>query len=172
MKKLNFGCGHDIRDDMDNIDIEKRNEEKIIKTFDFNLLPYPIKDNTYDYIMANQVIEHLYEPKKVIMELWRITKPNGIIHIEVPHYSNKSSYTDFEHKTHFSDTTFLKLGKKFWEENNFKGWENDNYYFEVISIELNPTKIGKFIPKKIREKLSLFIFGLINGIIVDLKVLK
>ena len=170
-KKLNFGCGHDIKDGFDNIDVVKR-DKRITKTFDFNKLPYPIKDNTYSYIFASQILEHLFEPNKVLMELWRISKKNSIIEIIVPYYTNKSAYTDMEHKTYFSDVSFAKLDKKFWEKNVFPGWEKETYYFNVMSIILMPTKFGKFIPKSLREKLSLFMSGLINGVHVKLEVLK
>ncbi|MEK6830837.1 MAG: hypothetical protein AABX77_02310 [Nanoarchaeota archaeon] len=47
MKKLNFCCGNDIRKDLDNHDIQ---EKEGILSFDADKFPYPIKDNTYDYI--------------------------------------------------------------------------------------------------------------------------
>lgn len=171
IKKLNFGCGHDIKEGWDNIDVAKRNEH-IKKTFDFNIFPYPIKDRTYDYVYASQILEHLFEPYKVLMELWRICKPRATIEIKVPYYSNKAAYTDMEHKSYFSDVSFAKLDKKFWENNSFPGWETEKYFFNVEYLELTPTNIGRLIPKKIREKLSLFISGLINGVHVKLKVIK
>jgi len=171
IKKLNFGCGHDIRENFDNIDIVKR-DKRIKKTFDFNKFPYPLKDNTYDYILVSQVLEHLFEPNKVLMELWRISNPGAIIEIGVPYYSNKASYSDMEHKIHFSSTAFEKLDKRFWEKNYFPGWESEKYYFSVELLELKPTQFGRLMPKSLREKLSLFISGLINGIHVKLKVLK
>ena len=108
------------------------------------------------------------------MELWRISKHNSIIDIRVPHYSNKSAYTDMEHIHYFSDVSFAILDKKFWEKRKALSgsWENDKYYFEVQELIMNPTTIGRFLPKSLREKLSLFISGLINGINVKLKVLK
>ncbi len=48
MKKLNFGCGHDIKRGWDNVDLQK--DKRLTNSFDFNKLPYPIKSNTYDYI--------------------------------------------------------------------------------------------------------------------------
>ena len=72
MKRLNFGCGPDIREGWDNIDVQKG--KGITKSFNFDKFPYPIKDNTYDYILMKMVIEHLSKPDKSIEELWRITK--------------------------------------------------------------------------------------------------
>lgn len=163
MKKLNFGCGDKIWEDFDNVDIQK--DAKITKSFDFNKFPYPIKDNTYDYVWSRSVLEHLEEPDKVLRELWRICKKGAIVEIIVPYYNNKSAFSDMQHKHFFSDTTFIV----FAEEGaviNKKG------YYKIEQLELAPTIIGKFMPKKLREKLSLFVGGLISYVHVKLRVIK
>ena len=70
-----------------------------------------------------------------------------------------------EHLHYFSDETFkhfvnetVRLDKK--------------KKFEIKLLKLKPTTIGRIFPKVIREKLSIFIGGLIGKIIVDLKVKK
>lgn len=147
MKKLNFGCGEDIIEDFDNFDIQD---------FDFNIFPYPIKDNTYDYILLKQVLEHLEKPEKVLQELVRISKDKCKIVIEVPHYNNKGAYNDIQH-IHF------------FNENCFRDFDN----LEVIDIELIPTTIGRFcLFEFIRRKLNLFISGLYSKIKVVYSVVK
>lgn len=163
MKKLNFGCGDLIWGGYDNVDIQK--SPKITKSFDFNKFPYPIKDNTYDYVWSRSVLEHLEEPDKVLRELWRICKKNAIIEIIVPYYNNKSAFSDMQHKHFFSDATF----KIFVDEGAVI---NKKRYYKIEHLELVPTIIGKFFPKKLREKLSLFFGGLISYVHVKLKVNK
>ncbi len=172
IKKCNFGCGYDIKEGWDNADVVERTKG-INLIFDFNKIPYPIEDNTYDYVLAEQILEHLFEPQKVLYELHRICKKNAIIRVGVPYYNNKSSYTQMEHKIHFSDMSFITLDKEMWEKVGIhEGWDNEKQYFKIIYLDLNPTGVGKLMPKKLREKLSLFIGGLINGVNVELKVLK
>ncbi|GAG37131.1 unnamed protein product, partial [marine sediment metagenome] len=77
MKKLNFGCGMRMFDGWDNVDIQK--SKGIFKNFDFNCFPYPIYKNSYDYILVDNILEHLLFPKKVLLELHRICKKNAII---------------------------------------------------------------------------------------------
>jgi len=163
MKKLNFGCGDKIWEDYDNVDMQK--SPKITKSFNFNIFPYPIKDNTYDYIWSRSVLEHLDEPGNVLKELWRICKPNAIIEIIVPYYNNKSAVSDMQHKHFFSDTTFKVLV-------NEDCVINKKRLFEIRYIELVPTNIGGIMPKMIREKLSLFIGGLISYVHIKLRVIK
>ena len=38
---------------------------------------FPFKDNFFDVIIANQVIEHLYDTDNFVQEIRRILKPNG-----------------------------------------------------------------------------------------------
>ncbi len=169
MKKcLNFGCGNDIKTSSkecqwDNIDIQK--SSKLTKSFDFNKFPYPIKDNTYDYIYARNVLEHLDEPDKVINELWRITKPGGIIRIIVPHYTNKGAYSDMQHKHFFNEVAFQLLEEQ-------RTVINKTRKFRIKKLELKPTSVGKFFVRPLRETLALFINGLISEIDVEIEVLK
>jgi len=163
MNKLNFGSGSDIKEGWDNVDIQE--SPKLTMIFNFNEFPYPIKDNTYDYIFLSQVLEHLDKPDKVLLELRRICKPNGIIRIEVPYYNNKGAFGSMEHIHYFSDETF----KDFIEERKVINKKNE---FEISSLELTPTNIGKLFPRYIRKKLSLFIGGLISKVYVELEVIK
>lgn len=162
MNKLNFGCGKDIKEGWDNVDIQK-NEK--IKSFDFNEFPYPLKKDHYELVYIDNVLEHLEKPRDVLYELWKHCKNNGIIHIIVPYYNNKGAYNDFTHLHYFSGHTFIKFTE---EPYNL----SKNKKFKISSINLVPTKVGKFFPKKIREKLSLFIGGLISSVDVRLKVIK
>jgi len=43
---------------------------------DMHYLPY--EDNTFDYVISDQVIEHLYDPQKAVDESYRVLKKNGI----------------------------------------------------------------------------------------------
>ena len=42
------------------------------------------QDESYDYVYANQVFEHLPNPAEIIKDLSRVMKKGGIIHIQVP----------------------------------------------------------------------------------------
>lgn len=44
-------------------------------------------DNHFDYVVMAAVIEHIFDVKKVISELVRVTKPNGILCITTPNIS-------------------------------------------------------------------------------------
>ncbi|RZD30723.1 hypothetical protein CXT76_01820 [Candidatus Parvarchaeota archaeon] len=163
MKKLNFGCGVDIKKNWDNIDIHKN--PKLTKSFDFNKFPYPIKDNSYDYIYVKHVLEHLWEPEKVLRELWRICKPDSIIEILVPHCSNSGAYDGFQHIRYFNEHSFKIF---VYDSRRIENKEK----FKILKLYSEPSKIGKFFPGNLRSFLSLFINGFQKRICVKLKVTK
>ena len=101
----------------------------------------------------------------VIEELWRICKKDAIIRIEVPYYNNKGAFNDMQHEHYFSEVTF----KNFVEERKMI---NKKRRFEILMIELIPTRPGKLIPKFIRRKLALFIGGFISQVHVEFRVIK
>ncbi|MFH1607957.1 MAG: methyltransferase domain-containing protein [archaeon] len=163
MKKLNFGCGTNILEGYDNIDIQKG--EGIIKSFDFDKFPYPIKDNTYDEILFENTIEHLYKPEKALLELHRICKSDAKIIIKVVYYNNKGAYTDMTHRSFFSERSFVN----FVNEVNVPDKQK---MFELVSLKLIPSKFGGIFPKQFRRRLSSILSGVIKLIHLELKVIK
>jgi ubiquinone/menaquinone biosynthesis C-methylase UbiE len=165
MNKLNFGCGRDIKEGWDNVDIQE--SKNLTKSFDFNKFPFPIQDNIYDFIYAKNILEHLECPDKVIMELRRIAKPNATLYVSVPHYTNKGAYSDLQHKHYFNEICFLNLVKPIDRK-----LIDTTPLFKLKRLEIIPTKAGRILPKQIREKLSLFINGLLSQIEIELIVIK
>jgi len=164
MKKLNFGSGNDIKEGWDNVDIQK--SPKLTKSFDFDKFPYPLKDNTYDYVLVRQVIEHVLYPDRMLFELHRICKNKGIIRIETAHYTNKGAYNDMQHLHFLNENAF-----KFFVETRTLINERKNM-FKIKELVITPTAIGKFIPNFLRQKLSLFLNGLNSQIHCTYEVLK
>ena len=44
----------------------------------------PFKDETFDYITAGEILEHLEKPEEMVKEMIRILKPNGIFVVSTP----------------------------------------------------------------------------------------
>jgi len=106
MKKLHLGCGHRYLDGWINLDISEKDiygkKLKVDVTHNLNKFPYPFKDKSFDFVLMEHTLEHLNNPNRVIKELLRITKKNGIIKIVVPHFSHYGSFRDPTHKHYFS----------------------------------------------------------------------
>jgi len=163
MKKLNFGCGNDIKKGWDNVDMQ---EEAPIST-DLNIFPYKFaKADTYDYVFINAVLEYLDNPIKVLEELWKICKNGATIELRYGYYNNLGAFN-------------YPNCKHYFNENTFKVYLKNNYYispknkFCIESLEMTPTQVGKWVyPKWLRNKLSHFIGGITEKVHVKLKVIK
>lgn len=103
-RKLNLGSGKDIRYDYLNLD--KIKYPGIDVLHDLEKYPYPFPKNTFSEILAKDIIEHIYDTYEVLRELHRITKPNGIIKIRVPHCQSPGAWGDITHKRAFSCDSF------------------------------------------------------------------
>ncbi|WP_322513018.1 class I SAM-dependent methyltransferase, partial [Chloroflexus sp.] len=58
-------------------DFQKVNKPYAPSTYVCDLKSIPVEDNRFDFIVFNQVMEHLPEPKLVLNELYRVLKPGG-----------------------------------------------------------------------------------------------
>ncbi|MEH2352518.1 methyltransferase domain-containing protein [Nostoc sp.] len=43
-----------------------------------------LKNDSFDYIVCTEVLEHTLQPFNAVAEIWRILKPGGIIFLSVP----------------------------------------------------------------------------------------
>jgi len=163
MKKLNFGCGNDIRLGWDNCDVQGG---KGVISFDFDAFPYPLKNNTYDLIYSCSVLQMLDRPDRVLNELWRIAKKGASIKIEVPYWNNKGAYNDIQTKHLFNENSFINFVEQ-------KPCRIDMIRkFRVIKLIKHVTSIGMMIPESIRRKIDLFVGGLYSNIEIELEVVK
>ncbi|GAB4026589.1 class I SAM-dependent methyltransferase [Spirosoma gilvum] len=119
IKKLNVGCGTDIRPDWINMDIAALPGVDIVHNIE--KLPLPFEDGQFDEIVCQDILEHVdYIP--VLKELHRILSNEGIIRIRVPHFSSSNNYIDPTHKKQFSWRTF-----EFFSRTSFL---SRSYYFD------------------------------------------
>ena len=165
MEKLNFGCGPEIKEGWTNVDIQKA--KGIDKSFNFNEYPYPFKDNTFDYILVDMVLEHLPNPQKVMKELWRISKKNATIKIIVPYYNSYYAYGDPTHVNFFNELSMKQtLGEVDYSHKKQKE------KFKIIELESVPQRFVAFLPKKILNALKRVLGNMITRLESEVKVLK
>ena len=133
--KLNLGCGNDIKKGWVNLDIYKG--EGIDVVHDLNNLPLPFEDNSFNYILCKDILEHV-NYVDVMNELHRILKKGGIIRIRVPHFTSKSNYADPTHINLFSSNTFY-----YFVRDRIFAYEREVNLFSkiIVRIELEKFKV-------------------------------
>lgn len=72
---------------------------------DLDIFPWPFKDNEFDQIHLDHVLEHLTDIPKIMDELHRVSAPHAKIKIVVPYFRSKWACVDPTHKHFFSADT-------------------------------------------------------------------
>ncbi len=104
MRVLDLGCGRAKTEGAIGIDVNRDSDADIIH--DLNDLPYPFLDDTFDRIICSGIIEHVDDVVRVMEELHRVSRPNGVIEIMTPYFSSVDAWTDPTHKHYFSSRSF------------------------------------------------------------------
>jgi hypothetical protein len=164
MEKLNFGCGKKILSDFDNVDIQTGHNIDI--SFDFNKFPYPLKKNKYNYILIDNVMEHLKSPKETINELWKCCKSNATIEVIVPHCNSQWAYGDLTHVNFFTERSIKDL----FEECAYVYDKNDK--FKVRTVILTPSIPLQILPNFILKILARYLNNIYSTIIIQAIVVK
>lgn len=97
--KLNLGCGFSKMEGYLNVDISPDCEPD--EVWDLENTPWPWPENSFEAVLLDHVLEHLGEtPRKfiaIMQELYRVCKPDAVIHINVPHARHKVFLVDPTH---------------------------------------------------------------------------
>lgn len=106
MKLLHFApekCFYDIFSNMKNIDYvpcdlfpEMYRYKGNVKILEVDMTKIKFKDETFDFIICNQVLEHIPNDALAMSELYRVMKTKGAGIFQVPiDYSREVTYEDF-----------------------------------------------------------------------------
>ena len=137
MKKLNLGCGRDIRKDYINLD--NGDLPNIDFKHDLTKFPYPFLDNYFDEILSLGTLELINASFLEIMEeLYRICKSKAIIVVRVPAFPSPYSVQNLRIKNFFSYTTF---------ESFKKDGGNDTHFYKPEFKTLERRFIYSYNPK-------------------------
>ena len=110
-----------------------------------NVLNLPFKDNLFDVVFCNHVLEHIENDKKAMKELYRVLKPNGFGIFQVPQDLNlEKTYEDFsitsakERAKHFGQYDHVRVyGKDYFDKLRSVGFKvNEINYTKEISPNL------------------------------------
>lgn len=103
VRGLNVGCGWDIRSGYVNSDLALLDGVGVAAALDSGL---PFRDDTFDVVLAKDVIEHVDDAVAALAELHRVLRPGGLLLISTVHFTSRDLYVDPTHQRGFSVRTF------------------------------------------------------------------
>lgn len=130
---LNLGCGRFPVDGAVNLDRVAGPGVDVVWNLDE--APWPFPDATFDRVQGIQVFEHVDNPVLFMAEAHRVLAPGGTLHLEVPHYTSRNSFTDPTHRRHCTEETF-----DYWcdgtslNASNGAVYGGDIYRFTKVSV--------------------------------------
>jgi len=113
----------------------------------------PFKDNTYDFILCNHVLEHIPDDTKAMQEIYRILQPGGTAILQIPQDLNRQ--TTFEDNSITSPKERAKIfgqydhvrvyGRDFFDKLRGIGFkvEEVNYGSKLSPAEIDKYRIAK-----------------------------
>jgi SAM-dependent methyltransferase len=137
--KLNLGAGNDVRDGFVNHDISKLPNIDVV--FNLNSYPWPWDDNSFEEIVAHDLLEHLDDFMRAMEEIHRILSLSGIIKLSVPYWNSCARYIDPTHKIGLHEDTF-----KFFDPSSHYCQERFYYTKARFSIEKEVFVLTPFLP--------------------------
>ncbi len=134
--------------------IFKKRENFNYTTFDLNsplaeihgdITKLPFKENTFDYILCNHVLEHIENDDLAMKELFRVMKSGGYGIVQVPMQPNRlETYEDFS-ITHAEERV-----KHFGQYDHVRWYGRDDYFtrLENVGFTTQKIKVNEFFSKE------------------------
>lgn len=136
--------------------------------FDFEKFPYPFKDNYFDEVYSKGTLDHLKDYYGVMREIYRICKPNALVHIVVPFYHCANSFLPTHHQ-HFTYIHFWSYSPEMRHSQTPElAIDRGDSTYEIEEFKTIPSKFFRFIPDiKIGRHIGLrYVIGMLLGDVV------
>ena len=121
-------CFHKLFKKQKNLTYVTGDLESPIADLHFDLHKIPLKDNSFDVVFCNHVLEHVENDKQCMKELYRVLKPGGWGIFQVPiDWNRKETYEDK------SITSLEDREKHYWQKDHVRlyGLDYPNKLSEV-----------------------------------------
>ncbi len=111
-KVLNIGCGKCVYPAPNVTNLDGWEGPGVNVVWDLSKTPLPFDSNTFDFIIANHVMEHVPHWYECFKEMARILRPGGTIEIWVPPVSSDAAFTYTDHINRIGQASFVGVGTR------------------------------------------------------------
>jgi len=163
---LNLASGNDYRAGWDNADLYAPRADV---RFNLEKLPWPFAEQAYDYVLADQIVEHLPDRigaqdglLAVLGEIHRVLKPGGRVYIGVPHAVDPETWRNPTHLRAFVPSTLKSLDANPGNGGDASVLYQAGYSFRILdTVVLRRLRITRFfdssyhVPKYVKRHVNL-----------------
>lgn len=149
--------------------IEGLNKQEMFECIDADSELIPFKDELFDAVLMNHLLEHTFRPSYVLKEALRVLKKRGALIVSVPNYGSLESkifkgywfgLDEPRHLYHFTSETLKnylkKIGLRVYREHYKKIYIPDDFVNFSIKRYLNNTSDTKL--KKMRRVSTFYLY--------------
>ena len=159
--KLHLGCGNNYMQGWVNVDYSPAVKTDLL--VDLSIYPWPFSDESVEAIYADQFLEHLENTPRVMHEVYRILKPNGIFYGQVPYCGSVWAFIDPTHKAFFCERSFT-----YYDTNRPGNTQNLGTNFSKVVTKLvgNTNTVLAWLRNLIpfRSLLKWFLWNMYDGV--------
>jgi ubiquinone/menaquinone biosynthesis C-methylase UbiE len=103
----------------------------------------PFKAGSFDLVFCSSVIEHLKNPKDMILEIKRVLKKNGVCYLSFPPFWSPVGAHQFKPFHYFGEKAAIKLARKFYKVRSYASYDDEYGQLYIMTI----SKAKKLIRK-------------------------
>lgn len=145
--KLHLGCGKSVLPGHKGVDLSPQAGVSVV--CDLARKPWPFRDSSVERCVLLNLLEHLPDTIQVMEELWRVTKPGGVVQIQVPYYNSAGAFQDPTHVKFFTERTF-----DYFTVDGTTELSHYNYYsharFEIVRLDFHQRALLKRLPRRVQ----------------------
>jgi SAM-dependent methyltransferase len=111
----------------------------------------PFKENTFDIVFCNHVLEHIEDDQKAMKELYRVLKPYGMGIFQIP-----QDLSRFETYEDFSISSPKERAKHFGQYDHVRIYGKDYFNkLRAVGFRVKEVNYSAQLPKELSEKYRL-----------------
>ncbi|MDI6888790.1 MAG: class I SAM-dependent methyltransferase [Methanocellales archaeon] len=128
--KSDYYIGIDI--DENALKDARKNGYDVIR-YDLESGRLPFKDEIFDRVLAQDILEHLHSHIEIRNETYRVLKPRGMLYVKVPCETSPNLWRDYAHKRGYTEQSI----KKFLKDGGFV-IQKFKIYKRTALLTINP----------------------------------